>query len=395
MSQQLDIDPHGTYEERWGWRTPEKYVFEPKKGLSREVVEEISWMKSEPEWMRKFRLKAFDRWERRPVPTWGADLSGIDFNDIFYYLKATDRSERSWDDVPEDVKNTFQRLGIPEAEQKYLGGVSAQFECLRGSTQVWTTNGMRPIKSLEPGDEVFSLDESTKRIVRSRVVRSASSGEKLVFEIKARGRTIGASANHPFLVLRDERKPGRQRARFAPRWVPVEDLKVGDFVAVATDVPDFGESATIVRPGLPMHNGLPEKTSVDFCWWTGVFLGDGYLHRRGEYLSAEIAVNHEDEEFIAEFVRVGRELFGLEFALSTDRLRLCARGTRALAEMLELQGYGCRAPEKRLPYWIFRVPLAERLAFIAGFVDADGYVRTHPKNHDVVITSASEGLLST
>ncbi len=128
MSQQLDIDPHGSYEERWGWRTPEKYVFEPKKGLSREVVEEISWMKSEPEWMRKFRLKAYDRWERRPVPTWGADLSGIDFNDIFYYLKATDRSERSWDDVPEDVKNTFQRLGIPEAEQKYLGGVSAQFE---------------------------------------------------------------------------------------------------------------------------------------------------------------------------------------------------------------------------------------------------------------------------
>src|SRR5918996_3842370 len=144
MAQQLDIDPHGTYEEKWGWRTPENYVFKPKKGLSREVVEEISWMKSEPDWMRKFRLKAFDRWERRPVPNWGADLSGIDFNDIYYYLKATDRSERNWEDVPEDVKNTIQRLGIPEAEQKYLGGVSAQFQCLRGSTRVWTTDGMRP-----------------------------------------------------------------------------------------------------------------------------------------------------------------------------------------------------------------------------------------------------------
>ena len=71
MAQQLDIDPHTTYEERWGWRTPENYVFEPKKGLSREVVEEISWMKSEPDWMRKFRLKAFDRWERRPMPEVG------------------------------------------------------------------------------------------------------------------------------------------------------------------------------------------------------------------------------------------------------------------------------------------------------------------------------------
>src|ERR671924_643625 len=128
MAKQLDIDPHTTYEERWGWRTPENYVFEPKKGLSREVVEEISWMKSEPEWMRKFRLKAFDRWERRPIPQWGADLNQIDFNDIYYYLKASEKTERSWEDVPDDIKNTFDRLGIPEAEQKYLGGVSAQFE---------------------------------------------------------------------------------------------------------------------------------------------------------------------------------------------------------------------------------------------------------------------------
>src|SRR5205809_3885065 len=94
----------------------------------REVVEEISYMKSEPDWMRSFRLKAFDRWERRPMPKWGADLSGIDFNNIYYFLRATERSERSWDDVPENVKKTFERLGIPEAEQKYLGGVSAQFE---------------------------------------------------------------------------------------------------------------------------------------------------------------------------------------------------------------------------------------------------------------------------
>ena len=128
VKHQLDIDPHGTYEERWGWRTPENYVFEPKKGLSKEVVEEISWMKSEPDWMRKFRLKAYDRWTRRPIPTWGADLMQIDFDDIYYFLRASEKSERNWEDVPADIKNTFDRLGIPEAEQKYLGGVSAQFE---------------------------------------------------------------------------------------------------------------------------------------------------------------------------------------------------------------------------------------------------------------------------
>jgi Fe-S cluster assembly protein SufB len=85
-------------------------------------------MKSEPDWMRSFRLKAYDRWERRPMPKWGADLSGIDFDEIYYYLKATEGPERSWDDVPENVRKTFDRLGIPEAEQKYLGGVSAQYE---------------------------------------------------------------------------------------------------------------------------------------------------------------------------------------------------------------------------------------------------------------------------
>jgi len=126
--EKLGTDPHKTYEEKWGWRDPESYVFKPKKGLSREVVEEISFMKSEPKWMRDFRLKAYDRYERRPMPQWGADLSGIDFNDIHYFLRATDKPERDWDEVPEAIKNTFDRLGIPEAERKYLSGVSAQYE---------------------------------------------------------------------------------------------------------------------------------------------------------------------------------------------------------------------------------------------------------------------------
>ena len=117
-----------SYEARWGWRDPESYVFKPKKGLSRKVVEEISWLKSEPGWMRAFRLDAYDRFLSRPMPPWGADLSGIDFNDIFYFLRATDHAERDWDEVPDDIKNTFDRLGIPEAERKYLAGVSAQYE---------------------------------------------------------------------------------------------------------------------------------------------------------------------------------------------------------------------------------------------------------------------------
>ncbi len=126
--QVLEIDPLGGYKEKWGWSDPESYVFKPRKGLNTKVVEEISFMKSERQWMREFRLNAFRRFERRAMPTWGADLSGIDFQDIFYFLRATDKQGRSWDEVPESIKNTFDRLGIPAAERKFLSGVSAQYE---------------------------------------------------------------------------------------------------------------------------------------------------------------------------------------------------------------------------------------------------------------------------
>ncbi|HXF58175.1 MAG TPA: Fe-S cluster assembly protein SufB [Actinomycetota bacterium] len=113
---------------RFGWRDPEHYVFKPKKGLSEEIVEEISWMKGEPDWMRKFRLKAYRHFVQRPMPWWGADLSGIDFDDIYYYIKPTEGQAKSWDELPPEIRETWDRLGIPEAEKKYLGGVTAQYE---------------------------------------------------------------------------------------------------------------------------------------------------------------------------------------------------------------------------------------------------------------------------
>jgi Fe-S cluster assembly protein SufB len=116
------------YKERWGWHDPETHVGTPKRGLNKKVVEEISWLKSEPEWMRQFRLKSLQRFERRPMPAWGPDLSDIDFQNVFYYMRATEKQENSWDEVPDDIKNTFERLGIPEAERKYLAGVSAQYD---------------------------------------------------------------------------------------------------------------------------------------------------------------------------------------------------------------------------------------------------------------------------
>jgi len=115
-------------EYKYGFRDPENYVFKSDKGLTREIVESISRFKNEPEWMREIRLKAFEVFQAKPMPTWGTDLSGVDFQNIHYFVRATDRQGRTWDEVPAEIKRTFDRLGIPEAERKYLAGVSAQYE---------------------------------------------------------------------------------------------------------------------------------------------------------------------------------------------------------------------------------------------------------------------------
>lgn len=115
-------------EYRFGFHDPENYVFKAPKGLNKEIVEKISSMKGEPKWMLDFRLKAFDHHLKRPTPRWGVNLEGLDLDDIYYYVKPTEEEARSWEDVPETIKNTFDRLGIPEAEQKFLAGVGAQYE---------------------------------------------------------------------------------------------------------------------------------------------------------------------------------------------------------------------------------------------------------------------------
>ena len=113
---------------KYGFKDPEVHVFKSKKGLDEGVVRQISQMKEEPEWMLNFRLKALKHYQARPMPTWGPDLSTLDMDDIFYYVKPTDEEGKTWDDIPESIKDTFDRLGIPDAEQKFLAGVGAQYE---------------------------------------------------------------------------------------------------------------------------------------------------------------------------------------------------------------------------------------------------------------------------
>jgi Fe-S cluster assembly protein SufB len=115
---------------KYGFRDQEDYIFKSGRGLTKEIVTQISKMKNEPEWMLKFRLRALDLFLKKPMPTWGNTglLKAIDFENIFYYIKPSEKQQTNWDDVPEGIKQTFDRLGIPEAERKFLAGVTAQYE---------------------------------------------------------------------------------------------------------------------------------------------------------------------------------------------------------------------------------------------------------------------------
>lgn len=112
---------------KYNFRTESTAVFKARKGIDRDIVCQISEMKNEPAWMLDFRLKSLEIFNSKPMPNWGGDI-GVDFQDIYYYLKPTNQQGRTWDDVPQEIKDTFDKLGIPEAERKFLSGVKAQFE---------------------------------------------------------------------------------------------------------------------------------------------------------------------------------------------------------------------------------------------------------------------------
>ena len=122
-----ELEGIGKYE--YGWSDPDKAGATAKRGLNEDVVRDISSKKSEPQWMLDLRLKGLGLFDKKPMPNWGSDLSGIDFDNIKYFVRSSEKQAQSWEDLPEDIKNTYDRLGIPEAEkQRLVAGVAAQYE---------------------------------------------------------------------------------------------------------------------------------------------------------------------------------------------------------------------------------------------------------------------------
>jgi Fe-S cluster assembly protein SufB len=124
----MKLDTKNLEKYQYGWHDPEKYAYAPPAGINRSIVEQISKLKKEPRWMLEKRLKGLTAFLQKPLPQWGADLSKIDFQKFRYYLKPATREKRRWEDVPAQIKRTFDRLGIPQAEREYLAGVKAQYD---------------------------------------------------------------------------------------------------------------------------------------------------------------------------------------------------------------------------------------------------------------------------
>jgi Fe-S cluster assembly protein SufB len=373
----------------YGWADSDAAGASARRGLNEDVVRDISAKKNEPEWMLDLRLKGLRLFGRKPMPNWGADLSQIDFDNIKYFVRSTEKQATSWDELPADIKNTYDRLGIPEAEkQRLIAGVAAQYECLAGDSRVWTVNrGFVPIKAIEPGDQVFAFDETRGRFEVSRVRAAAQTDTRLTFRVTVGGRTIRATDNHPFLALIDERKPGRLRARYVRRWRPLGELRPGDLVAVPRGLPEFG-----VPHVLHEQTGFgPETTTPDLMWLLGFYIGDGNLQSGGRTHRVQFAVPDTDAEVRTEITRIVREQFDLRATFGGDRYRLVVN-SKALVEWLCDLGFSGTAHSKQVPRWVFRLSVDERLAFLGGLIDADGYVGP-ARSGSVILTSVNVPLL--
>src|SRR3989344_3165504 len=160
--------------------------FESPEGLTEELVRQISLDKNEPEWMLRKRLQGLEWFMKTPLPSWGPKevREKLDLNKIKYYIKSGTQEATKWEDVPEEIRKVAERIGIPEAEKRELGGAGFQFDCLTGDSLVYTNpKGPVEIKNIKPGDTVFSYDEESNSIVKSKVTGFMDKGKLPVFEI--------------------------------------------------------------------------------------------------------------------------------------------------------------------------------------------------------------------
>ena len=326
----------------------------PEKGLNERVIEHISWGRANrmddqvPTEVASHVREEADgtSGSRSTCPTSTSRTSTTTSSRLPMQVDEWDDAARADEGDLREARHPRSRTQVPRRRHR-------QYECLRGSTLVWTTAGMR--RSRTRSSRATRCSRSTSRRSRSSSAEwsaGAASGDKEIFEISAGARTIGASGNHPFLVLRDERREGRQRARYR--------TALGAGRRTRGRRPGRRRPPTSrVRSVAPLAHGT--STPVGFttpicCWFFGLFLGDGYIKHSGGYDSVEVAVDRPTSDLIDEIVRVTHEQFGLDFSSPSDGFRLTAPGTRAFAELPRHERPRRSALTKRVPDWVFGLP---------------------------------------
>ncbi len=392
----------------------DQYTHVIKPGLSAGVVREISAIKKEPAWMLKLRLEALQQFESKPTPTWGGDLSQINYDAIHYYLQPTDRAEKNWADVPKDIQETFNRIGVPEAERSYLAGVKMQYDCLTADTRVFMSDGVKNIIDIKPGEYVYSLNETTGLLEKQKVVGIASKGERKVFKVVTQGgREIKVTANHPFWHLAYEKKTGKIRGKYHKEWKYLSDLKVGDLIALTINFPNYGKSYCLPQISkqntkIKSHNQFgeheldisnwyakitfPKYSDEDLLWLLGFYIGDGFFASKtanGQRKGVDLAIPDFEVELRNETARVVKKLFNYDLLVS-QKYKVSLNSI-LFAQFFSKLGLSGTAHTKRIPEWIFSLPRSQKLAFIGGYFDADGGVRENER--PLAITSVSHKLL--
>ncbi len=388
--------------------------YKSQPGITKEVVLEMSKQKNEPEWMLEKRLKSFEFFQKEPLPTWGPDLKPLNLDEIIYFVRPGTEETRKWEDLPEDIVRTFDKLGIPEAEKKALAGVGAQYDCLTQDTLIYTVKrGMVKIKDIRVGDLVYSWDENTNSIVTTPVRAVLNKGKRAVFEVTVRGKKIKATYNHPFLSLLDKRKSGRIRARYARQWEYLHALKKGDIVAVARNFPNFGTphnfSSITLKKFVKGKNQFgsqykldishsykkvfyPTQSNDELMWLFGFYLGDGYItkSKNQDKMRLHFAIYEKDKEVRNKVKEIIKKYFGYEIT-TEDKYRISINST-AISLFFKENGFWGNARTKKIPDWVFTLPEKQIISLIAGYIDADGTVRK--VNKDIILTSINTELLT-
>lgn len=274
----------------------------------------------------------------------------------------------------------------------------APFTALCEDTLVHAARGLVPIRDIQPGDAVFSLDETANEIRPASVAQRIRLGRTAVLEIKVGTQRIRAACGQPFLTLVDRRREGRRRRRVYRAWAPLLELRPGDVVGVARKTPDTGgrqqmtiPSARVVQLRRSNPVTLPRESSPDLMWWAGLFIGDGWISKYRGTSTVEFAIPASDQPLRQELAATTERTFGLsvrsksEWTVAIDSFRL--------ADYLEANGFRGKARTKRVPSWVSALPEDERLAFLGGYTDADGTVAASRKDKGLSITSANRDLL--